>query len=122
MRAFKDPKYDYYELQQDLGFNNSGKGRQGYILPKGAIFYHDKEDSVKGSIGEGCLKLCWTPEGNCYGWICGDCMAFHAEFRNTDLFKLVKQHELTKAEKLKEMISDLERQLKDAKEKLKELL
>lgn len=37
-------------------------------LGAGAVFVHDKEDSNKGSIGEGCLKLAWD-NGNCQqGW------------------------------------------------------
>lgn len=107
MRAFADKKYDYYELTQSLGFD----GRD-YMLPDGSIFYHDKDDDVKGSIGDGCLKLCWTPDGNCYGRIAGDCMAFHASFKDTDLFKLVQRKEdgidVIAKECLKETIKNLE--------------
>ena len=52
---------------------------------------HDKEDSINGSIGDGCLKLCWTPDGNTYGWIAGGAMCFHAAFKRTDLFELVQK-------------------------------
>lgn len=32
----------------------------------GAVFLHDKKDSVKGSVGYGCLKLAWDL-GGCQG-------------------------------------------------------
>jgi len=74
-KAFSNDNTDYYILMQDLDF-----------LKAGAIFYHDRDDSVRGSIGAGCLKLCWTPDGNCYSGLCGDTVVFHAEFKNTTLF------------------------------------
>lgn len=84
MRAFGDPNSEYYELTQDLGF-----------LPKGTIFVHDKEDHVRGSLANGCLKLCFTEDGNCPGnssqKICGETVIFHTEFINTNLFKLAKK-------------------------------
>lgn len=119
MRAFQDGRYDYYELTQSLGLDNR---RSHYILPAGSIFYHDKHDSVKGSIGDGCLKLCWTPDGDCYGRLCGDSMAFHAAFKNTDLFRLVQPESYAdKINELKDTINTLERQLADAKEQLNKL-
>lgn len=122
LRAFSDKRYDYYRLTKSLGFNNSGYGLKQYALPEGAIFVHDKNDRVKGSIAEGCLKLCWTPDGNTYGWIAGGGMCFHALFRNTDLFELVQSsQDIEKAEKLENLINDLENQLQSAKEQLKEL-
>lgn len=90
LRAFSDSRYDYYELTRPLGEKNYKSERQKYLLPKGAIFVHDKDDDRLGSIANGCLKLCWTPDGSTYG-LCGGGMAFHAEFRNTDLFKLVQK-------------------------------
>ena len=122
LRAFSDKRYDYYRLTKSLGFNNSGYGIKNYALPEGAIFVHDKDDSVHGSIGDGCLKLCWTPEGNTYGWICGGTMCFHAAFRRTDLFELVQSaKEISNVEKLENLIDDLENQLQKAKDQLKEL-
>lgn len=119
MRAFEDGRYDYYELTQSLGLDNRCKH---YILPVGSIFYHDKHDSVRGSIADGCLKLCWTPDGNCYGWLCGDGMVFHASFKDTDLFRLVKPENYTeKINELKNTIRTLECQLADVKERLNKL-
>jgi hypothetical protein len=77
-RAFSDMNTDYYILQKDLG-----------CLESGAVFYHDKSDSIRGSIGDGCLKLCWTPDGNCYGGLCGNTVIFHAGFKYSNLFKKV---------------------------------
>jgi hypothetical protein len=75
-RAFASPDVDYYVLQQDVG-----------ILQKGTVFYHDTEDSVRGSIGAGCLKLCWTYGGGCQSGLCGDTVVFHATFKDTPLFR-----------------------------------
>ena len=81
IRAFSDERYDYYELMQDLGG----------IVPKGAIFIHDTDDTENGSITEGCLKLCWTPDGNVYldrtNGICGGTVIFHAQFTKSDMFR-----------------------------------
>lgn len=115
MRAFSDEKYDYYELMKPLGLDrNSGK----YILPKGSIFVYDKDDNKLGSIAEGCLKLCWTPDGNCYGTICGETVIFHASFKDSDMFSLVQSE---REIRLKNLIIELENQLENAKEQLKEL-
>ena len=86
IRAFSDVHYDYYELQEDLAG----------IVPKGAIFVHDTDDHENGSPAHGCLKLCWTPDGNIYRGrnhigICGGTVIFHAEFANTSMFKLVRK-------------------------------
>lgn len=87
IRAFSDPRYDYYELQKDL---------EG-LVPKGAIFVHDVDDQVYGSIANGCLKLCWTPDGNTYrgnlGSLCAGTVIFHTAFSRTSLFKRVKTEE-----------------------------
>ena len=115
MRAFSDIKYDYYELTKPLGLS---KYHDQYILPKGSIFVHDKDDDKLGSVAQGCLKLCWTPEGNCYGTICGDTVIFHASFKDSDLFRLVKSE---KEMRLKSLIINLEEQLEDAKKQLQEL-
>jgi len=80
MRALSNRKYDYYELLQDFG-----------VLEKGAIFYHDKNDHMYGSIAEGCLKLCWTPDGDCYSGLCGDTIFLHYDFtKDEDLFRKLK--------------------------------
>lgn len=91
MRAFEDNRYDYYELTQPLGFSHNN-----YLIPDGAIFVHDTDDFERGSISEGCLKLCWTPDGNCYGSLCSDTVIFHAAFRHTDLFKKVDTDRIDK--------------------------
>lgn len=83
IKAFSNPEYDYYELQQDLAG----------LVPAGAIFVHDSNDHENGSIAKGCLKLCWTPEGGCYrgakGSLCGGTIVFHADFKDTEMFKKV---------------------------------
>jgi len=81
--AFQDPYTDYYETTQDFGG-----------MPKGTVFYHDTKDSVRGSIGSGCLKLCWTSKGNCQCGVCGDTIVFHATFKDDPMFKLVKAKEV----------------------------
>lgn len=111
-RAFEDKRFNYYELTQDLGG----------LVPKGAIFVHDTDDKEYGSYAEGCLKLCWTKDGNCYkgrdGMICGGTVIFHASFRNTYMFKLVMENKVSKLENL---IYKLESQLESAKEELKKI-
>lgn len=77
-RAFSDDYTDYYALTQDVG-----------ELAKGTVFYYDPEDSVRGSIAEGCLKLAWSSKGNCQCGLCGDTVVFHANFRNNPLFTRV---------------------------------
>jgi hypothetical protein len=78
-KAFSNANTDYYELTRDVG-----------RLEKGTIFYHDIDDSVRGSIGSGCLKLCWTSKGNCQAMLCGDTVVFHIAFKNdvNSLFRL----------------------------------
>ena len=75
LRAFAYKDCDYFRLTRDLG-----------KLEKGAIFVHDKDDTVYGSISNGCLKLCYTIEGNCYTYV-GGSVIFHYDFVNTDLFE-----------------------------------
>ena len=77
IRAFSDPHYDYYRLTRDLG-----------PLKAGTIFYHDPDDHIYGSISQGCLKNCQTPDGNC-GEICGGTVILHYIFANSDLFEKV---------------------------------
>lgn len=83
--AFSDKYTDYYELTQDVG-----------SMPKGTIFYHDTDDTVRGSIAAGCLKLAWTSKGNCQkGCACADTVVFHALFKDEPLFRLVKAKEVS---------------------------
>lgn len=99
VRAYKRPDFDYYELTKPLG-----------VLPEGAVFFHDTEDDVYGSIGSGCLKLCWTSEGNCVGGICGGMVIFHECFINSDLFKPAtpkSQRVIRKIEKLEKELAEL---------------
>lgn len=114
LRAFAEERFDYYELQTSLGLIGSSR----YLLPKGAIFVHDTGDRVKGSPAEGCLKLCWTPDGNCYGSLCADTVIFHAAFRRSSLFTKVDSK---KIQNLKELISNLSDQLAKAKDELDKL-
>ena len=44
-------------------------------LEAGAVFLHDKKDSVKGSIGYGCLKLAWD-SGACQMNWCAETYIF----------------------------------------------
>lgn len=77
VRAFSDPKYDYYKLLVPFG-----------TLEPGAIFYYDREDALFGSLSEGCVKLCWTADGDCYGGINGGAIVLPASYRNVEtLFK-----------------------------------
>jgi len=78
VRAFGDLSYDFYRLTQDVG-----------PLKAGTIFYHDPDDSVYGSIAEGCLKNCWTIDGNCQDGLCGGTVIFHYSFAETDLFEKI---------------------------------
>jgi len=82
-RAYGSEKHQYYELLQDIP-----------CVSRGAIFYWDKKDKKRGSIAEGCLKLCWTPSGGYYGnervLICANTIVFHASARfETEWFKEV---------------------------------
>lgn len=45
-------------------------------------------DYINGSVANGCLKLCWTIDGNCYTYT-GGSVILHYDFVNTDLFELV---------------------------------
>lgn len=78
--AFESGLYDYYKLTKKLG-----------ALEAGAIFYHDPEDDSFGSVSNGCLKLCHTPDGGCYGGLCGGTVIFHTSFVESDLFEKVER-------------------------------
>ena len=80
VRAFADPSLTYYRLTKDFG-----------LLKAGTIFYHDPEDKVYGSIAKGCLKNCWTPDGNCENGMCGGTVILHYNFVNTDWFEEVER-------------------------------
>ena len=80
VRAFQYPEYDYYRLTCELG-----------PLPEGTIFFHDPDDHVYGSQAAGCLKNCWTADGNCSGSICGGTVILHYCFVDTDLFEKVER-------------------------------
>lgn len=119
LRAFSDDRYDYYELTTSLGYVNN---KEEWILPKGTIFVHDTDDHELGSISNGCLKLCWTPDGNTYGSLCGGTVIFHAEFINTSLFELVKPKKDSEAIiTLKKEISNLENTIEEIKKRLETL-
>lgn len=116
MRAFEDEGCDYYKLTQSLG--------EG-LLPAGAIFYHDKSDHVRGSISEGCLKLCWTPESSTYGPLAGDTVVFHAYFIKTDLFELVYRgtgFDVKRLDELKGKLEQIQETIEEIKKEIDELL
>lgn len=97
-KALASDNYDYYELTHGFG-----------VLPAGTIFVHDKNDQERGSISNGCLVLCWTPDGNCYGGICGETVILHAAFINTPALRLVKRSEpkeRTRVQKALELIKE----------------
>lgn len=78
--AFGNKDIEYYELQQEFG-----------PLNRGAIFYWDEDDDIRGSIAEGCLKLAWSHKGDCQCGYAGDTFIFHAELRKDPrLFKLAQ--------------------------------
>ena len=77
IRAFSDPQYDYYKLTKDFG-----------LLEKGTIFYHDNNDEEYG-CSSGCLKNCWTPDGNTFGELTAGTVILHSRFKDTDMFKKV---------------------------------
>lgn len=115
LKAFVDERFDYYELTESIGFLKHGVP----LLPKGSVFVHDTGDEIKGSPAEGCLKLCWTPGGGCYGSLCADSVIFHAEFRRSNLFKKVDSR---KIQSLKQLIENLSKQLDEAKAELSKLM
>ena len=80
IRAFSSPEYDYYKLTKDFG-----------LLKAGTIFYHDQDDDTYGSMANGCLKNCWTPDGNCFDRLCGGTVILHTDFINTDWFEKVER-------------------------------
>lgn len=111
IRAFSDERYDYYELTTDLGG----------IVPKGAIFVHDTDDTENGSIAEGCLKLCWTPDGNVYfdrtNGVCGGTVIFHALFTKSDMFRKVRSRKVSFADKVIDILEKCINDIKACREK-----
>ena len=80
IRAFSNPNYDYFKLTKPFG-----------MLKKGTIFYHDPNDDVYGSTSQGCLKNCWSPDGNCLNGLCGGTVILHYDFVKTDWFVKVER-------------------------------
>jgi hypothetical protein len=72
----RQSKMKRYILQKDMpGIN------------KGAVFVHDEEDCIYGSIIEGCLKLAWD-NGMCQQNYVGGAFVLHASVRkDLDWFK-----------------------------------
>lgn len=88
IKAFSSKKIDFYKLLKDLP-----------TIDKGAVFYWDKYDNNAGSPAEGCLKLCWRPDGDCYtkGYqgYCGGTIILHADARlDKKWFKKIKKKEI----------------------------
>ena len=83
IRAFSDPKYNYYRLTKDFG-----------LLKAGTIFYHDPNDTLYGSLAQGCLKNCWTSDGGCFEGngisLAGGAVILHYEYVGTDWFEKVE--------------------------------
>lgn len=89
IRAFSNPTYNYYRLTKDFG-----------LLKAGTIFFHDPDDNVYGSIAQGCLKNCWTPDGNCDNGLCGGTVILHYRFVDTEWFEKVERTPVTVMESL----------------------
>ena len=79
VRAF-DTRYDMYELLKDIP-----------SCRKGTIFYLDPDDSIKGSLSAGCLKLAWSADGNAQCNLCADTVVFHIEGITSNWFKLIQK-------------------------------
>lgn len=118
IRAFSNPKYDYYELTKPIGCGYKGTKE---ILPAGSVFVHDIDDHEQGSAAEGCLKLCWKPDGNCYGMLCANAVVLHAAFRNSDMFKIVLRGQKSNIREFAEKLASLENYLIELKDKLLEI-
>lgn len=73
-------KYDIYKLKVNIPG-----------LEKGALFYHDTDDSIRGSIAHGCLKLAWI-NGNCQQDWCGDTFVFPGHLvKDDDCFEKINK-------------------------------
>lgn len=89
IRAFSSPNYDYYRLTKNFG-----------LLKAGTIFFHDSDDDMYGSAARGCLKNCWTPDGNCENGLCGGTVILHYDFVNTDWFEMAERTQVALADSL----------------------
>ena len=118
IRAFSDKNYDYYELTVNLGLD---KRKGNFILPKGSVFVHDEDDCEHGSTAQGCLKLCWTPDGNCYGWLCANTVIFHAALKDSNMFTLVQTGKHSKIKEFANKILSLKNDIDELQDELKEL-
>lgn len=95
-----------------------------YILLKdipgcrsGALFVHDKKDTVYGSMMDGCLKLAWTDEGNCQKetntntaiGLCAEAIIFHTSVLDNEEW-FVKENKYNRShfkQKLIDKVEDL---------------
>jgi hypothetical protein len=66
-----------------------------------------------GSVSNGCLKLCWTPEGGCYSSLCANTVFLHYSF--------VKDKTFPKKVDINNSKSILLNQIKDLKTQIKQL-
>ncbi|TPF18027.1 hypothetical protein [Priestia megaterium] len=97
------------------------------LVKAGAIFVHDKEDNIRGSIGSGCLKLAWTDDGNCQretvnnrcAGLCADTIVFHAIAKDdSEWFVKVKNEDKYKGilnnfvDKLGDLVDEFRAKLK----------
>ncbi|MED0951254.1 hypothetical protein P4T70_24700 [Bacillus mobilis] len=99
---------DKYILQKEL-----------FDLPVGTVFVHDKDDSIAGSPGAGCLKLAWTDNGNCQKGVSysGETFILHAKVRtNLEWFRASDQNVNWKHER--EYLQSKVRMLENEKQKL----
>lgn len=119
IRAFSDKNYDYYELTVNLGLDEK---EGNYLLPKGSIFVHDEDDCENGSTAQGCLKLCWTPDGNCYGWLCANTVILHAAFKDTCMMRRVQSGERSKIKEFEEKIESLKNDIIELEDQLTQIL
>lgn len=73
-------KLPLYELVRDLP-----------LVKSGTIFYYDKDDVLKGSIANGCLKLAWSKIGGCQHGLCADTIVFHSHaIKDEDWFRKIE--------------------------------
>lgn len=110
IKALSDNKYDYYELVKDFG-----------ELKSGAIFVHDPDDTLYGSVANGCLKLCWDIDGNTYSGLSANTVFLHYSFsKDKSLFrKLYTSYNKKLEDEIYEGIKNLESQIQSLKSKLK---
>lgn len=74
-RAFCDKDTEYYQLLIDIGRIRKGT--------------YDPEDDIRGAWN-GCLKMCWTFDGDCYNDLAADTIVFHKSMMEDEtVFKKV---------------------------------